>query len=62
MNKEFFEKIEQAAGRDNVKYNEPMSSHTTFKTGGPATVMVTPADEKAALVIRTDVAEVFAGL
>ncbi len=47
MNKEFFEKIEQAVGRDNVKYNEPMSSHTTFKTGGPATVMVTPKDEKA---------------
>lgn len=45
MNKEFFEKIEQAAGRDNVKYNEPMSVHTTFKTGGPAKVLVTPKDE-----------------
>ena len=53
MNKEFFEKIEQAAGRDNVKYNEPMSSHTTFKTGGPATIMVTPADEKALKEIIT---------
>ena len=46
MDKVFFEKIEQAAGLDNVKYNENMSTHTTFRTGGPATVMVTPNDEE----------------
>lgn len=46
MNKIVFEKFEQTVGPENVKYNEPMSSHTTFRTGGPATVMVTPKDEK----------------
>lgn len=47
MNKEFFGKIEEAAGLENVKYNEKMSAHTTFRTGGPATVMVTPKDKKS---------------
>ena len=45
VNRLLFEKIEQIAGKDNVRYNEPMSAHTTFKTGGPAKVMVTPNDE-----------------
>ena len=45
VNRLLFEKIEQIAGKDNVRYNEPMSGHTTFKTGGPAKVMVTPNDE-----------------
>lgn len=46
MNRDFLEKIEQIAGKDNVKYDEPMSKHTTFKTGGPAKIMVIPKDGK----------------
>ncbi len=37
--------------RDSVKFNEPMSSHTTFKTGGPAEIFVTPLTAKDAITI-----------
>lgn len=46
MNRDFYERIEEIAGKDNVKYDEPMSKHTTFKTGGPARIMVVPKDGK----------------
>ncbi len=32
--------IENILGIHNVKYNEPMSNHTTFKVGGPAEIYV----------------------
>ena len=34
------DKIEKAVGQKNVLYNENMSKHTTFKTGGPAEIYV----------------------
>lgn len=34
------DKIEKAVGQENVLYNENMSKHTTFKTGGPAEIYV----------------------
>lgn len=34
------EEIENILGIDNVKYNEPMSKHTTFRVGGPAEIYV----------------------
>ena len=34
------ERIEKIVGKENVLYNENMSKHTTFKTGGPAEIFV----------------------
>lgn len=31
---------------ENVKVNEPMKNHTTFKIGGPADFFITPSDEE----------------
>ena len=36
--------LEDILGIDNVKYNEPMSNHTSFKVGGPAEIFVTIDD------------------
>ncbi len=37
-----FKKIEEYVDSSIVKYNEPMSKHTTIKIGGPADILVTP--------------------
>lgn len=37
----------EAVGEDNVVLFEPMSAHTTFKIGGPADVLLTPASREA---------------
>ena len=37
------------AGETNVKLNEPMHKHTTFKIGGPADIFVTPETKEALL-------------
>ncbi|MDP4182220.1 MAG: FAD-binding protein, partial [Bacillota bacterium] len=36
--------LTEVVGKDNVKNNEPMSRHTSFKIGGPADILVTPGD------------------
>ena len=43
--------LTQAVGDDGVSLVEPMSEHTTFKIGGPADVVVEPADADA--LVRT---------
>ena len=45
------EKIISLAGEPNVKLNEPMSSHTTFKIGGNADIFVIPETKQALLDI-----------
>ena len=35
--------MESIVGRDNIKTNEPMKNHTSFRIGGPADILVTPA-------------------
>ena len=30
--------LEEILGKEYIKYNEPMSKHTTFKVGGPADI------------------------
>jgi delta-lactam-biosynthetic de-N-acetylase len=35
--------IEGIAGSYNVKINEPMKNHTSFRIGGPADILITPA-------------------
>ena len=47
INPRFIEKLEEIAGRENVRVDEPMCAHTTFKVGGPADALVTPPDCKA---------------
>ncbi|HBM81899.1 MAG: UDP-N-acetylmuramate dehydrogenase [Clostridiales bacterium] len=48
-------RIISVVGEDNVKINEPMSRHTSFKVGGPADIFVTPGSD---LEIR-DVLKIF---
>ncbi len=44
MNKEVVEYMRQIVSSENVIENEDMSRHTTFKTGGPASLFISPAD------------------
>ena len=52
MKKEFYEKLCEVVKKERIFRNEPMSRHTTFRTGGPAEVLVTPAAEELEQVIR----------
>lgn len=48
LNKEDIAKLlKDIAGSDKIKIDEPMSSHTSFKIGGKADIMVLPDDEKS---------------
>ena len=47
INPRFIAKLEEISGRENVRVDEPMCAHTTFKVGGPADALVTPPDCKA---------------
>ncbi len=42
MEKGLLEELYRIAGASNVKLNEPMKNHTTFRIGGPADCYVTP--------------------
>lgn len=42
MNKDIADIIVGIVGADNVRFDEPMKKHTTFKIGGPADIMVYP--------------------
>jgi UDP-N-acetylmuramate dehydrogenase len=52
MTSDISEYIRSVAGKENVFTDEPMSRHTTFRTGGPADcfVRVTGSDELAELI------------
>lgn len=39
---EYSKLIETVVGKENIKINEPMKNHTSFKVGGPADILVTP--------------------
>ena len=43
---ELYKAIEDICGKENVMVDEPMSTHTTFKVGGPAALYVIPANEE----------------
>lgn len=51
MNNQLLEQLEQIAGKDGVRQDEPMSRHTTFRVGGPADVLVTPDRSALAQVV-----------
>ena len=42
MSDEIVTRLINITGKDNVRINEPMKNHTTFKIGGPAQYYVTP--------------------
>ena len=49
MNPSFFiEQLTQISGKENVRFNEEMSKHTTFRVGGPADIFVTPENPDTA--------------
>lgn len=52
MDQKFVEVLQQIVGEENIRRNEPMSAHTTFRVGGPADIMVWPKGEALAQVIR----------
>lgn len=39
---DIYERLSSIAGKENVLRDEPMSRHTTFRTGGPAEYLVSP--------------------
>lgn len=41
---DFYHKLSEAAGADQILKDEPMSAHTTFRIGGPADYFVVPED------------------
>ncbi len=41
MQKEIIKKLEEKLGIENIKYDEPMSKHTSFKVGGNADIFIT---------------------
>jgi len=42
---EIIERLISIVGKENVRINEPMKNHTSFKVGGPADVLVTPVTD-----------------
>lgn len=52
MIKEIYEALCEISGADNVLQMEPMSRHTTFRTGGPAEVLVSPDAEELPEIIK----------
>lgn len=44
MNQNFYEMLVQIAGEENVRVDEAMKKHTTFRVGGAADYLVTPSD------------------
>ena len=50
-------KIEEILGKENVLLNEPMSRHTTFKTGGNADIFLTPESEEQVVKVLNIVKE-----
>lgn len=52
MDKEFYRRLSLAVGAENVRVEEPMKKHTTFRIGGPADYFVLPhtAEELSAVI------------
>ena len=44
MSQNLLNELYRIVGEDNVRLNEPMARHTTFRIGGPARYFVTPMD------------------
>ena len=55
MNAQDFEKsLRDIVGSQNVRPDEPLAEHTTFRIGGPAQWLVTPrSEDEVAAVVST---------
>ncbi len=54
--------IKTITNEKNIKVNEPMSKHTSFKTGGPADVFVTPeTKDEIVKLLKLDVKKTIIG-
>ena len=54
--------IKAITNEKNIKVNEPMSKHTSFKTGGPADVFVTPeTKDEIVKLLKLDVKKTIIG-
>ena len=42
MNRNLINELYRIVGKQNVKIEEPMAKHTTFRIGGPAQYLVAP--------------------
>ncbi len=42
MNQKFYDELKKVIAEEQIKVDEPMKSHTTFRVGGPAAFFVTP--------------------
>ncbi len=51
MNQEIYETLCDICGAEAVFLQEPMSRHTTFRTGGPADVLVTPKAKQISRIL-----------
>ena len=51
MNQEIYETLCDICGAESVFLQEPMSRHTTLRTGGPADVLVTPKAEQISRIL-----------
>ncbi len=51
--KEIVNLITEIVGKSNLRINEPMSLHTTFKVGGPADIFVIPSKLKILISVMT---------
>lgn len=59
---EIIEQIKKITNEKNILLNEPMSKHTTFKTGGPADVFVTPENKSELIeLLKLDIPEIVIG-
>lgn len=59
---ELIEKIKLITDEKNILINEPMSKHTTFKTGGNADIFVTPQNKKEIIeLLKLDVDKTIIG-
>lgn len=47
MNQDLIDQLYGIVGKQNIKMNEPMSKHTTFRIGGPAQFFITPQTVEA---------------
>ncbi len=44
-------KLEEIISRDKIKYDEPLKNHTSFRTGGPADVLISVSDVRELLCV-----------
>ncbi len=52
MNIELYNELCKFVSKERVFQNEPMKHHTTFRTGGPADILIQPAAEELGYVIE----------